>query len=251
MNYAPIFLHSDIAPLSDAERAALSGSRTRVRDLRHGEDLVREGSRPAECHLVLDGVLCRYKILVSGRRQIIGVLVPGDLCDLSGLMLGRVDFSVGALTPARVAAIPYRALQDLTERQPRLGLALWRETLVEASVDREWVANIGARPAYQRIAHLLCEVALRLRAASRTGSGGSAWPMTQSEIADATGLSTVHVNRTLQQLRAAGLVAMRGHDLKVLDWPGLQNAGEFNPDYLFLGAGRIDVSLPAGAPVSS
>ena len=222
--------------LSDEEKEALAKASTRSRDLRPDEDLVREGDGPEECHVILDGVLCRYKLLPEGKRQIIGFQIAGDLCDLCGLVMGRMDHSVGALTRAKLAVIPNRTLHEITQRFPRLAAALWQETMVDASISREWLANIGRRSAYQRLAHLICEMGLRLQAAGRASEdGGFSWPVTQAEVADAMGLSTVHVNRMLQQLRGEGLILSRGDTVTVLDWSRLRRAGEFTPDYLFLG----------------
>jgi CRP-like cAMP-binding protein len=223
-----------IAPLPPDETRAILDLASTTRELPADQDVVREGDRSAECHLILEGFLCRYKVLPGGRRQIIGFQLPGDFCDLSAFVLGRMDHSVGTLTPALVAVVPYRKLDQITARYPHLTRALWQETLVDASISREWVANVGARTAYQRVAHVLCEIGLRLEAVGRTRNGGFEWPLTQSEIADATGLSAVHVNRTIQRLRAEELIALSGRRLVVPDWERLQQAGEFQPDYLFL-----------------
>ncbi len=235
----PPLRFDQIAPLADEERHAVRQAVARTRALRAGEDLVLEGDGGGECHVILDGVLCRYKLLQAGKRQIIGFQIAGDMCDLSGLMLGRMDHSIGALTRAQVAVIPHAALTEIMEHHPRVARALWRETHVDASITREWVANVGRRTAYQRLAHLLCEMSLRHQAAGRAlDGGGFAWLVTQADAADAMGLSNVHVNRTLQQLRGEGLIALRGGEVAILDWPALQRAGDFSPDYLFLDGGE-------------
>jgi CRP-like cAMP-binding protein len=235
------------ASLSDEEKEALAGTVARTRTLNPDEDLVRAGEQPAECHLLIDGVLCRYKLLSEGKRQIVGFLIAGDLCDLCGFLMGRVEHSVGALTPATVAVIPHKALQEALDTYPRLARALWQETLVDAAITREWVANTGRRTAYQRLAHLLCEMSLRLQAVGKASDGSFEWPVIQAEFADAMGLSTVHVNRMLQQLRAEGLIATKSDEIRILDWPKLREVGEFSPHYLFLngstGNSRLDPAV--------
>jgi len=224
-----------IAPLSDEDKQVLIGAVARTRLLGSDEDLIREGDRPTDCHLILDGVLCRYKLLSEGKRQITGFQITGDLCDLCGLVMGRIDHSVGTLTRARVGVIPHTVLRDILERHRRIAQALWQETLIDASIAREWVANLGRRSAYQRLAHLLCEMGVRLKAVGRVADGMSfEWLVTQAEVADAMGLSTVHVNRVLKQLRSEGLIVTQGSEIRVLDWGRLQEAGEFTPDYLYL-----------------
>jgi CRP-like cAMP-binding protein len=231
------------ASLSETEKQVLAGATARTLAFRPGEDLVHEGEEPAECHLVLDGVLCRYKLLGEGKRQIVALLLAGDLCDLCGLMMGRMDHSVGTLSAGTVAVIPRQMLQGMLERHPRIARALWQEMVVDASITREWVANTGRRSAYQRIAHLLCEVGRRLQAVGHASGDAFEWPLTQAEAADAVGLSTVHVNRMLQQLRSEGLIEMQGSAVRILDWPGLERAGEFSADYLFLNAGSRNRTL--------
>jgi CRP-like cAMP-binding protein len=226
-----------VAPLSGEEKQVLIEAVVRTRDLHPDEDLIREGEQPTDCHVILEGVLCRYKLLREGKRQITGFQIAGDLCDLCGLLMGRMDHGVGTLTPAKVGVIPHQTLRGILERHPRLAQALWQETLIDASIAREWLANLGRRPAYQRLAHLLCEMSVRLKAVGELADGMRfEWLVTQGEVADAMGLSSVHVNRVLQQLRSEGLIVTQGDEIRVLDWQRLQEAGEFTPDYLFVGA---------------
>lgn len=231
-----------LASLSGDERRVLSEAAVRTRTVGPDQDVVREGERTSDCNLILDGVLCRYKLLPEGRRQIIGFQIPGDLCDLTGFVLGRMDHSVATLTPTTLAVISHLRLQEITEQYPRLTRALWQETIIDASISREWLANIGRRSAYQRVAHLLCEMGLRLEAVGRAQNGTFEWPITQAEVADAMGLSHVHVNRVLKQLRAEGLIELRERAVVVLDWERLRKTGEFRPDYLFLGRQEDDRS---------
>lgn len=223
-----------IAVLTSEEKRVLVDATSRTRQLEADQHVAREGERPAECHLLLDGFVCRYKMLPEGKRQIIGFQVAGDFCDLTGFVLGRMDHSVATVTAATLAVVPYRTLEEIAEQHPQLARALWQETLIDASIAREWVANVGSRSAYQRVAHLLCEMGLRLKNAGRAVNGSFEWPLTQAEVADATGLSTVHVNRTLQRLRDEDLIELSGRQVVVPNWDMLQQAGEFRADYLFI-----------------
>jgi CRP-like cAMP-binding protein len=153
-----------------------------------------------------------------------------------------MDHSVGTLTHATVGVIPHQTLRSIIQRYPGIAQALWQETLIDASTAREWIVNVGRRPAYQRLAHLLCEMSVRLNAVGRVADGMSfEWLVTQAEAADAMGLSTVHVNRVLKQLRSEELIVTQGNEIRVLDWERLQAAGEFTPDYLYLPSGPENV----------
>lgn len=197
-------------------------------------DLIREGDRPDGVNLVLSGWACRYKQLEDGRRQIISFFVPGDLCDYPMYLLREMDHSVGTLTPVTFTQIPRAAMEDLTGRHPRIGRALWWETLVCVAIQREWTVSLGQRDAAERIGHLLCELFLRLRCVGLTRDDSCDLPLTQADLGEAMGLSTVHVNRTLQHLRGAGLIALKGGVLTIPDFRALQDASLFNPNYLHL-----------------
>lgn len=206
----------------------------RVRHVGAREDIAHEGERPRVVNLILSGWACRYKQLVDGQRQIMGFLVPGDLCDLNIYILREMDHSLSTITPVRIAEVPRAVMEEITGRHPRITQALWWETLVHASTQREWIVNLGQRTAFERLGHLLCETFVRLRAVGLTDGDSCDFPVTQAELADATGLSTVHVNRTLQELRGAGLIVLRGGTLTIPDLPALQKATLFNPNYLHL-----------------
>ena len=182
--------------------------------------------------MVVKGLLCSSKITSAGVRQITSFFLPGDLPDLHSLHMGTLDDALCALTPATVAFIPHAALLDATQRLPSLNAPLWRHTLIDSAIYREWVVNLGARPALARLAHIFCELMLRMRAAGLARQDGYDLPLNQSELGEAAGLSTVHVNRVLRELRDAGLVVFRRGMLQVLDWPRLQQAGDFDPGFL-------------------
>ena len=218
--------------LSHEERQVIENLPIKVRQVAADHDLAREGQRSKECMLLLSGMVCRYRLLQNGQRQIMSFHFPGDILDLTGLLLGNMDHSIGALTPVEVAPIAHATLLDWTEHHPRLGRLLWQDTLVDAAVFREWVVNVGRRSVYARTAHLLCEMVTRLSAVGLMHGNVCDVPITPVELADATGLSIVHVNRALQELRSRQLVDLRDTALVVLNWAGLQQAAGFDPAYL-------------------
>lgn len=220
--------------LSEADKDALKGLIRRVRLFEAGTDIIREGERPEHVNLFLAGWAYRYKQLEDGRRQIVAFFVPGDLCDLHVFVLREMDHAIGAITPVRLAQVPREMLIGLMDRHPRVTRALWWETLVDAAIQREWTFNLGRRTALERLAHLLCELFIRLRATGLTDGDSCAFPVTQVELADATGLTNVHVNRTLREMRASGLIVLKGRQLTIPHLAALQKAALFNPNYLHL-----------------
>jgi CRP-like cAMP-binding protein len=223
-----------IFPLSDEERRVLSDLPVQVTTFKPDRDIVRIGDRPSQSCLILEGFTCVYKLTAEGKRQIVALHVPGDIPDLQSLHLKVMDNSVATVSPCMLGFIPHEALHDLCNRHPRITAALWRETLVDASIFREWMTGIGRREAYNRAAHLLCELKVRLEAVGLVEGGTFDLPITQNEFADAIGASTVHVNRVLQELRADGLIRSKGTQVSILDWEGLKAAGGFDPLYLHL-----------------
>jgi CRP-like cAMP-binding protein len=222
-----------LGSLSGEEKHAVETAAARIRRFGPHENIVREGARPSECNLILEGFACRYKILSKGTRQILSFQIAGDFCDIQSYVLHRLDHSIGTLTPCKVALFQHHTIKELTERYPAVGRALWRETLVDASIYREWMASIGRRSAYQRIAHQLCEVSTRLRAVGLARDDGSfRVPITQAELGDALGLSTVHVNRVLRKLRLEQLITFSAGTLIIHDTERLAAAGDFDPAYL-------------------
>ena len=169
-----------------------------------------EGDRPSRSCLLLSGFACVYKVTGDGKRQIAGFSIPGDIPDLQSLHLEVLDNSLGTLTPCRVGFITHDALRDICGRCPRITAAFWRGTLIDAATFREWVMNVGRREAYNRMAHVFCELLVRLRAVGLAADHACDLPITQAEFADAIGVSAVHVNRVLQEMRAAGLIKTKG-----------------------------------------
>ena len=208
-----------------------------------GRHLVRAGERATRCFVLLDGFAYRHKIVGNGSRQIVGFNVRGDLVDLQNSMLGHADENVQALTGITVAAIPADRIVVLIASYPELGRAVLKEALVEAAIFSEWIANVGRRDARTRMAHMLCEMAWRQRAAGLPGNGRFQQPMTQEQLGDALGLTSVHVNRTLKQLEVDRLISRRSRSVHVDDWDALMRAGDFTPSYLHL----VETE-PAAAP---
>jgi CRP-like cAMP-binding protein len=223
-----------IGELSVEDRRLIEGLPLRIQPFKEDEDLVREGQRPSECCLLLDGVACRYKVLGEGQRQILSFHLPGEIPDLQSLHLGVMDHSLASLTPGHAGYIPHAALKAATRQSATLTHLLWRETLIDAAVFREWLAGVGRRTAHQRVGHLICELMMRLRALDLVDDHVMELLITQAEIADALGLSTVHVNRVLQDLRRDEFIAQSGRRLQVRDWAGLKRVSDFDPAFLHL-----------------
>lgn len=217
----------------DDERAILALPHS-TRRLAVGQYIVREGDVATQSCLVVEGFAVRHKIVGDGGRQIINIHMPGDMVDLRNALLAVADHNVQTLTPTVVAHIPREAIVELAFAHPSVGKALWKETLVEGSISREWIANVGRRDARTRVAHLLCEFALRLEAVGLGEQCNYELPMTQEQIADTVGLTSVHVNRTLKSFDREGLTTRSRRSVVIEDWEKLADAGDFNPVYLHL-----------------
>lgn len=224
----------NFAPLDDDVAGELDRLCADVRSYRAKQDLIKEGDRPDFVFLLVEGWGYRYKILRDGRRQIMAYLVPGDLCDVHVFILKHMDHSMGLLSDAKVAAIPRRKMLDLLEHSPALTRALWWSTLTDEAVLREWLVNMGQRDAYERIAHLLAELWLRLRMVGGTTGEAFDLPLTQTDLGDTLGLTPVHVNRMLQRLRQEELIDLSRGRLHILDVPRLMAVTRFEPNYLHL-----------------
>jgi CRP-like cAMP-binding protein len=225
----------EYTPLSDADRSELARLTAQVtRVIEPKRCLLREGDTPHLIDLILDGWAARYRSLPDGRRQILDFAIPGDLCDLNIFILDEADHSIVALTQLKVAEIERDDLHKVVTSHPSITTALWWQELVSKSIQREWVVNVGRRNAMERIAHLFCEMFLRMESVGLTEGFSCDFPPTQNDIADATGLTGVHVNRVIQELRRSGLISLEGRKLTIPDIAALQAVGLFNPDYLHL-----------------
>jgi len=224
--------------LAEEDREALLALPFRVITLRPQEYLVREGDRPNHSCLMVSGFSIRHKVAGNGGRQIFSIHMKGELADLQNSMLGTADHNLQALTQVEAALIPVEAVQDIAFSRPAVGRAMWYETLVEASIFREWTLNVGRRDARSRTAHLLCEFALRLELAGLGERCDYALPMTQEQLADALGLTSVHTNRTLMTLAREGYIVRNHRSLRIIKWAELIETGDFDPAYLHLHPGR-------------
>jgi CRP-like cAMP-binding protein len=220
--------------LSPSDVKALERSVTLVKEIGAHEDIIKEGDRPELVHVVLEGFACRYKLLPDGSRQIIAWLAPGDFCDLHIAILGRMDHSIATLSASKLALIAPESVIGLTQVSPNLSRALWWASLVDEAILREWLVGMGRRSADRQIAHLFCELHARLKAVGLARENLLVMPVTQAELADTVGMSAVHVNRTIQHLRAEGLIRWRGKMLSILDVDGLRAFASFDPNYLHL-----------------
>ena len=220
------------SPLEQADRDALLALPHAFKKLAPGAHVVRDGDPAEHCCLLLTGFAYRYKITGEGGRQIISFHIASEFVDLQNSLLGIADHSVQMLTEAEVALIPSGALQELALARPALARALWIDTLIDASIFREWVVNVGRRDSRARVAHLLCEFSLRLEAAGLASNHHYELPMTQEQLADAVGLTSVHVNRVLKQLAEEGLIRRDRRSITIEDWRRMRAVGDFNERYL-------------------
>ena len=231
-------------PLPDADRRVLDEIVASPRIVEGHLDIAREGESPKHVRLILEGFACRYKQLEDGRRQIMAYLVPGDLCDLHVFILKAMDHSIATLTTSKVVDIPRSRILELTER-PAIARAFWWMTLVDEATLREWLVNLGQRDAEERVAHLFCELHLRLKSVGLSDGARFSLPITQAELGDTMGISSVHANRALQSLRSKDLITFRNREVVILDVARLQQLSGFNPNYLHLKGGKHD-ARPGG-----
>ena len=222
------------ASLSEAERTMFGTLSKDVRTVAARRNIIRDGERPEHLHLIVEGWAARYKLLADGSRQIVAFLIPGDFCDLHVMLLGKMDHGIQALTECRVAYLPSADVAQMTAGQNGLTRALWLSTLVDEAVLRSWIINNGRREAYGRVAHLLCELHLRMTIVGLVERNHFDLPLTQEDLADAAGLTPVHTNRVLQRLRKAGLIELGGRALTVLDVDAIRRAAGFDPSYLHI-----------------
>ena len=230
--------------LDESEIAALDHLVRKPHLVKSGADLIVQGTNPENVFLLLRGWGYRYSLLRNGNRQIFGYLLPGDLCDVHVFMVDKIDHSIGLLSDAQVVTIPATEMLDLINRFPKIERALWIATLVTEATMRQWVVNIGQRDAFERIGHLFCELWQRMRAVGLVNETDQfELPLTQAELADTVGLTSVHVNRTLQRLREAELITLNKGRLTILNPERLAELCGFEGDYLRLHSTPQHVSL--------
>jgi CRP-like cAMP-binding protein len=220
--------------LSDAERQALRSIALPPRVIPAGTDMVVEGTRATKSTLVTDGYCTRYRLMENGERQITAIHVPGDFVDLHSFLLKVMDHSVGALSDCTIVNFHHADLEKLSRQFPHLTRLLWLSTLLDAAINREWIVGLGRLSAFGRLAHLICELYVRLKVIGQADDTDFVLPITQVELADALGISSVHVNRVLQDMRDQELIVWKGPRIHIVDWQRLSKAAEFDPRYLHL-----------------
>jgi CRP-like cAMP-binding protein len=220
--------------LNDAERSALSQLPGRKAKYSRGEDIVAEGSKPTESCLMTAGFSARSQLLMEGTRQFTALHIPGDFVDLHSFTLKVMDHSVVAVSDCETLFVSHSRLEGIVKEFPHLGRLLWLLTTVDGAIQRAWITCLGRRSSSGHLAHLLCEVYIRQEVAGLARDNVFDFPVTQAELADFLGLSVVHVNRTLRDLRSAGYIAWQGNVVTILDPEGLKAHAEFDPTYLNL-----------------
>jgi CRP-like cAMP-binding protein len=220
--------------LSDQERQLLEETTGRQKVVNRDEDMLREGDRPTESTLLITGFAARYSLIRNGKRQITALHVPGDFVDLHSFFMKKMDHAVMAITPCTVSTVPHETLRGIFENHAHLARLLGVVLAVDGAIHRQWIVAMGRRSALEHAAHLLCELFLRLQAVGLTEGYSFKLPLTQAELGDTLGLSTVHVNRVLQDLRKENLITWRGETVVIEDWPRLQQIAEFDPTFLSL-----------------
>ena len=220
--------------ISAEEERAIRGAVAEVRQVAADKVLIRSGQELSVSTLLIDGWMARAKDLRSGQRQITELHVSGDFVDLHSFSLKRLEHDIMTLTPCTVAIVPHEALRAITENPPHLTRVYWFMTNLDAAIHRERMLSLGARSAIARMAHLFCEMYVRLEIVGLTNGHSYDFPLTQQELGECHGLTSVHVNRTLQELRRRGVIQLENRRLEILDLQQLQSIAEFEPAYLYL-----------------
>lgn len=219
--------------ISVDEQRAIEALVSEVRNVRADQAVIRAGETLTFSLLLLDGWTARTKDLASGDRQISELHISGDFVDLHGFMLKHLDHDLRAFTPCRLAVVPHERLERMLEKHPRLARIYWFLTNIDAAIHREWLLSLGQRSALSHMAHLFCEMCVRFDQIGMVEDGAYAFPLTQREVAECLGLTTVHANRMVQELRRRGLIELANRRVKILDHPRLEALAEFDPRYLY------------------
>ncbi len=221
-----------VYPLGDADMGIVFGFGSNIVSHRRLSEIVRQGEPSAGAGVLLDGLAGRCKLTKDGKRQIVSLICPGDVLGLEGVLKDVSDHCILALTDCQVAVVSHTRLRDIFENHPAVSLALWKLFVLDTSVYREWLVNIGSRSALARTAHLICELYFRFAQVGRVQGGSFSWPMSQSLVGEVLALTTVHVNRTLQKLRDLELIRLNDRTMEILDWQGLADVAQFDCSYL-------------------
>jgi CRP-like cAMP-binding protein len=223
---------SGLADLTASDVTALEKATAHSRRFAAKKDLIREGDETGPMFVVLEGWICRYKILPSGARQIMAFLMPGDACDLHIKLLAEMDHSIQAITPAKVATVTRDEMQTMMNEYPNIARAMYIGQLVDEGVMRAWIVSMGRRSSIERVAHLICELYLRARNIGLTHEDEFALPLSQLVLADALGMTPVHINRVLKELRLTGAMALKRGSVTILDPVKLVQIAGFDENYL-------------------
>lgn len=223
---------SGLADLTAKDIASLEAATARPRRYVARQDLIREGDEPGPVFVVLEGWVCRYKILPNGTRQIMAFLMAGDACDLHIKLLAEMDHSIQAITPAMVATIARAEMQAMMDGHPMIARAMYRAQLIDEGIMRAWIVSMGRRNAIERVAHLICELYLRARGIGLTHDEEFELPLSQIVLADALGMTAVHINRILKELRLAGAMALKRGSVTIMDPVRLVKIAGFDENYL-------------------
>jgi CRP-like cAMP-binding protein len=222
------------ATLDDEDIQAIRSLPVLVRQYRPDQPVVREGDRPSECCLLMEGFCIRAKSTSDGRRQILSIHIPGEIPDLQSLHLHVMDHDLITLTECTLGFIAHTALRSVTRRRPSLAEALWRDTLVDAAIFREWIVNVGQRTGVSRLAHIIMELRERLRVIDKVSGPEFGLPMTQEQLGEAMGITSIHANRILKQLQNAGVLKFQRGRVTILDETKFRDAADFDKLYLHL-----------------
>lgn len=223
---------SGLAGLTDDDKEALERATSKPRLFVARQDMIREGDEPGPMFVVLEGWACRYKILPNGARQITAFLMPGDACDLHIKLLAQMDHSIQAITKAMVATVSRVEMDAMMDAHPNIARAMYTAQLVDEGIMRAWIVSMGRRSSAERVAHLICELYLRARNIGLTGEGEFALPLSQLVLADALGMTPVHINRILKELRLAGAMAVQRGSVTIMDPVKLVQIAGFDENYL-------------------
>lgn len=233
--WAPLFQRlKTTTGADDKDLEALASLPFTLRYHRENETVLRDGETPGECCLIADGFCFRAKTVADGKRQILSIHIPGDLPNLQNLHFATVDHDLVALSDCTLALIGRKALKDLIRERPSVGDLFWRDTLVDAAISREWIVNVGQRSTYNRLAHLIVELRERLRLVGRVIDNTFAIPLTQEQLGEAMGVTSVHTNRILRDLRIDGVLELQRGTVKILNEAKLQELAQFDGRYLHL-----------------
>jgi CRP-like cAMP-binding protein len=220
--------------LTEDEVAALRGLKGQINRVAAHVDFVRLGEQVDHACLVVEGLVGRFGQTKDGIRQITCLHIPGDMADLPSVVSPQAGWALGALSSTTVLKIPHADLRRVAATHPGVAEAFWRDCVADGAMFSQWVVNVGRRDALSRLAHLFCEMAIRCEQAGQGDRSSYSLPITQADLGDATGLTSVHVNRTLKELRAQSIVDLRGGTVTIGDWKRLVSVGDFDASFLLL-----------------